>query len=207
VLVSRNRDAPVAAHSAAARRGPPPARLARATAERGRHAACSSRAIATRRWRRIVRPLGAALRQRGRRGRLQSADGTLRARLARSRRAGGRAQCGRSARPSASAAGEGNCRARTAHGVLVSRDRDAPAAVHSAAARRGPPPARLGRATADRRRRAACSSRAIATRRRRLTERPLSETLRQRGWGGRLQSADGTRRARLARSRHAGGGA
>ena len=32
--------------------------------------------------------------------------------------------------------------------------------------------------------------------------RPLGTTLRQHGWGGRLQSLDGTRRARLARSRH-----
>jgi hypothetical protein len=45
----------------------------------------------------------------------------------------------RSALPSNSAAGEGNCRARTARGVLVSRDCDAPAAAQSAAARRGPP--------------------------------------------------------------------
>jgi hypothetical protein len=52
--------------------------------------------------------------------------------------------------PSASAAGEGDRRgvARTACSVLVSRGRDAPAAAHSTAARRGPPPARLGRATA-----------------------------------------------------------
>jgi hypothetical protein len=38
---------------------------------------------------------------------------------------------------------------RTARGGLVSRDRSAPAAALGAAARRGPPPARLGRATAD----------------------------------------------------------
>ena len=63
-----------------------------------------------------------------------------------------------SVRPSACAAGEGDCRARTARGVLISRDPDAPVAAHSAAARRGPPPTRLGRATAERGRHAACSS-------------------------------------------------
>jgi hypothetical protein len=57
------------------RRGPPPARFGRAVAARGRHVACTSRAIATRRRRLTKRP---------------------------------------SARPSASAAGEGDCSARTA---------------------------------------------------------------------------------------------
>ena len=78
-----------------------------------------------------------------------------------------------------------------ARGVLVTRKRDAPAAAHSAAARRGPPPARLGRAYAERGRHAACSSRATATRRRQNTVRPPGAALRQRGWGGRPQSADG----------------
>ena len=40
-------DAPAAAHSAVVRRGPPPARLKRATTERGRHAARWPRAIAS----------------------------------------------------------------------------------------------------------------------------------------------------------------
>jgi hypothetical protein len=57
---------------------------------------------------------GTALRQRGWGGRLQRVDGTRRARHARSRRAGGGTQSGRWARPFASAAGEGDCRARTA---------------------------------------------------------------------------------------------
>jgi hypothetical protein len=54
---------------------------------------------------------------------------------------------------------DGRRRARTARGVLVSRGRDAPAAANSAAARCGPPPARLGKAAAARGRHAACASR------------------------------------------------
>ena len=42
--------------------------------------------------------------------------------------------------------------------------------------------------------------------RRRHSVRPLGAALRQRCWGGRLQSADDTTRARLARSRRGGGG-
>ena len=60
-------DVPAAAHGAAAWRAPPPARQGRANAERGRHAACSSRAIAAFRrqhTRHTVRPLGAALCRR-----------------------------------------------------------------------------------------------------------------------------------------------
>jgi hypothetical protein len=134
---TRDRDAPAAAQCAAARRGPPPAQLGRVTAARGRHAACSSRAIATRRRRHIVRPLGAGLRQRSWGGQMQSADGTRHARLARSRHASSGTQSGRSARSSASAAGEVGRRARTARSVLVTRDRDAPAAAQCAAALRG----------------------------------------------------------------------
>jgi hypothetical protein len=56
--------------SAAARRNPSPARLGKAAADRGRHAACSPRAVATRRRRRTVRPLcsgddGAVCNNRG----------------------------------------------------------------------------------------------------------------------------------------------
>jgi hypothetical protein len=137
---------------------------------------------------------------------MQSADGTRCARLARSRHASRSTQSGCSARPSASAAGEGNCSARTARSVLVTRDRDAPAAAHSAAVRCCPSPEQLGRATAARERHAPCSSRAIATRRRRHTVWPLGTAFRQRGWGGRLWRADGTGRARHARSHRAGGG-
>ena len=75
---------------------------------------------------------------------MHSADGTRRARPARSRCAGGGTWSGRPAQPSASAAGEGVCIARTARGVLVLRDRDAPAEAHRAAARRCPLTARLG---------------------------------------------------------------
>jgi hypothetical protein len=78
-------------------------------------------AIATHRQQRTTLPLGAALRQRCWGGRMQSADGTRRACVARSRCTSG---------PSASAAVEDGCRARTARGVLVSRDRDAPATAH-----------------------------------------------------------------------------
>ena len=46
--------------------------------------------------------------------------------------------------PSASSAGESDCRALTMRGVLVSLDRDAPAVALGAAVRRWPPPALLG---------------------------------------------------------------
>jgi hypothetical protein len=108
-LITRCCDASAVTHSAATRHCPPPARLGRATAERGWHAACSSRAIATRRRRHMVRPLGAALRQRFWGGLLLSTDGTRRARHARSRRSGGGTLCGRRTWPPASAAGESYC--------------------------------------------------------------------------------------------------
>jgi hypothetical protein len=79
----------------------------------GRHVACSSRAIASRRQRHSVPrlPSGAALCQLGWGELLRSVDGTGRARLVRSRRAG----CCRAALPSASSAGPGgDCRAWTA---------------------------------------------------------------------------------------------
>ena len=145
----------------------------------------SSRAIMTSRRQHVVWPLGAALRQRGWRGRLQGADGTRCARPARSRRAGGGTWCSSSARHSvgAAAAGGGDCIARTARGVLVPRDRDAPEAAYGAAAGRGPPPALLGRATAEHGRHAASSSRAIATCRQWHIVPPLGAVLRvsQRG--------------------------
>ena len=103
----------------------------------------------------LVQPFCAARRQRGWGGRLQSADGKRSARLARPRRASGGTRCCLAARPSTSAAGEGGGRAPTACGMLVSRDRDLPAAAPSVAPRRGPPPAQLGRAPVERRWRAA----------------------------------------------------
>jgi hypothetical protein len=210
VLVSRDLNASGAAFVAALLFCPPPVRLGRATAERGRHMACSSQAIATRRLRRLMPPSGAALCHLGLGERLQCADGTCRARLARPRRAGGGTWCCLATLLSASAAGEDDCRAQTARGVLVSCDRDVPAFALSAAVRRCPPPARLarGRATAGRGRHLACSSPgpAIATRRRRRLVLPCGAALRQLGWEGRLQSADGTCLARLARSRRACGG-
>jgi hypothetical protein len=92
------------------------------------------------------------------------------ARLAQTRHAVGSTQS-LAARPSASAVKEGDCRARTARGVLVSRHRNAPAAAHGATARRCLHPERLGRAAEGRRPHAACSSRAIATRRRQHRDR------------------------------------
>ena len=98
-----------------------------------------------RRWAWPEGPSRSALRQRVRvwGERLLSADDTWRARLARSRRAGGCTQCCLAARPSASATGESDCRARTARDVIVLRDRGAPAAAPDAAVRRCPQPARL----------------------------------------------------------------
>jgi hypothetical protein len=121
-----------------------------------------------RRWAWPEGPSRSALRQRVRvwGERLLSADDTWRARLARSRSAGGCAQCCLAARPTVSATGESDCRARTARDVIVLRDRCAPAAAPDAAVRRCPLPARLGRATAERGRHVACSTRTIATRRR-----------------------------------------
>jgi hypothetical protein len=149
---------------------------------------------------------GAALSQLGWGERLQSADGTWRACLARSRRAGGGTRCPRAALPSASSAGESNCRARMTRGVLVSRDLNASGAAFVAALLFCPPPVRLGRATAERGRHMACSSQAIATRRLRRLMPPSGAALRHLGLGERLQCADGTCRARLARPRRAGGG-
>ena len=149
---------------------------------------------------------GAALSQLGWGERLQSADGTWRACLARSRRAGGGTRCPRAALLSASSAGESNCRARMTRGVLVSRDLNASGAAFVAALLFCPPPVRLGRATAERGRHMACSSQAIATRRLRRLMLPSGAALRHLSLGERLQCADGTCRARLARPRRAGGG-
>jgi hypothetical protein len=110
------------------------------------------------------------------------------------------------ASPSTSSAGESDFRARTTRGVLVWRDRDKPAAAPDAAVRRCPPPARLGRAIAECGPHMARSSRAIASRRLQHSMLPIGAVLRQLGWGERLQCADGTWCARLARSRRAGGG-
>ena len=54
--------------------------------------------------------------------------------------AGGGTLCCSAALPSANSAGESDCRARTARGVLVMRDREGPAAALSAAWRSCPPP-------------------------------------------------------------------
>jgi hypothetical protein len=105
VLVSRNHCVQAVAPDAAVRRCPPPARLGRAIAECGRHMARSSRAIASRRLQHSMLPIGAVLRQLGWGERLQCADGTWCARLARSRRAGGGTRCCRAALSSASSAG------------------------------------------------------------------------------------------------------
>jgi hypothetical protein len=105
VLVLRDRHAPESTYSEALRRGPPPARLRRATADQ-----------------------------------LQSAADTRRARPARSQRACSGTQCYRTALPPTSAAGKGGCRAWTAHGMLVSRDRDAPVAANRVAVWRCPLP-------------------------------------------------------------------
>jgi hypothetical protein len=184
VIVLRDRGAPAAAFDAAVRRCPQPARLGRATAECGRHMACLSRAIATRRRRHSVPPCGAALRQLGWGEQLQGADDTGRARLARSQRVRGGIRCCLAVLPSASAARESDCGARTAHGLLVSGDRNTPAAALDAAYWRCPPPSRPGRATAVCGRHVPCSSRATATRRRRHLVLPCNAALRQRGWGG-----------------------
>ena len=138
---------------------------------------------------------GAALSQLSWGERLQSADGTWRACLARSQRAGGGTRCPRAALLSASSAGESYCRARTTRGVLVSRDLNASVAAFVAALLFCPPPVRLGRATAERGRHMACSSQAIATRRLRRLMLPSGAALRHLGLGERLQCADGTCRA------------
>ncbi len=155
VLVSRDRDAPVVVVDAAVRRCTPPAQLGslRARAERRRHVVCSSRTIAKRLLRHLMRSR-AALPSASSAGKsdLQSTDGTWRACLARAQRAGSGTWFSRAALTSTSAAGEDGCRARMAHGVLVPRESVAPAAATAAALRRCPLPAQLGRATADRRR-------------------------------------------------------
>jgi hypothetical protein len=94
-----------------------------------------------------------------------------------------------------SSAGESGCRARTTRGVLVTRDRDAPAAAADAAVLRCHPPARLGRTTAERGRHAACSSRAIATRPRQQAMLSSGAVIRQLSWGERLQIAEGVWRS------------
>ena len=63
VLVSRTHCVQAVAPDAAVRRCPPPARLGRVIAECGRHMACLSRAIATRRRRYPMLPCGAVIRQ------------------------------------------------------------------------------------------------------------------------------------------------
>ena len=77
--------------------------------------------------------------------------------LARSRRTSGGTQSRHTVRHSPSAVWQGDCRARTARDVLVSRDRDAPAAAQKAAARLGPRPVRLERAIKERGRHVTCS--------------------------------------------------
>jgi hypothetical protein len=149
VFVSRDSDAPAAASEASVRRCASQAQPGRAPAERRRHVACLSRATAKRRLQHLTQPCGTALRQLGWGESLQSADDTARARLALSRRAGSGTRCRSAMLPSTSAAGEDDCRAWTTRGVLVSRDREAPAAAPDAAMLHCPPPARLGRATAE----------------------------------------------------------
>ena len=160
MIVLRDRCAPAAAPDAAVRRCPQPAQMRRATAECGRHRACWSRLLALRRRRHSVLPCGAVLRQCSWGERLQGADDTWRACLARSHRISGGTRCCRAELPSASAARESNCGAQMARGLLVSRDRNTPVAAPDAALRRrrGPPPVRLGRATAECGRHVACSS-------------------------------------------------
>ena len=120
-----------------------------------------------------------------------------RARHARTQRAGGGTLCGRSARPSASAAWEGVCRVHGRHAACSSRPiatrrrRHTVLPLGAGLRQRG-----WGGVTAERGRHETCSSRAGATRRRRHT------VLRRAS----AERADGTRRARLARSRRAGGG-
>ena len=149
MIVLRDRCAPAAAPDAAVRRCPQPAQLGRATAECGRHRACWSRLLALRRRRHSVLPCCAVLRQCSWGERLQGADDTWRACLARSHRISGGTRCCRAELPSASAARESNCGAQMARGLLVSRDRNTPAAAPDAALLRRPPPVRLGRATAE----------------------------------------------------------
>ena len=150
----RDCDAPATAHSAAARRGPPPAWLGRSDSMLHARPAQSERKGGGTQCGHSALPSVSAAGE--------GADGTRRARLARSRRASGSTQCCFSALPPASVALEGDCRARTAHCVLALRDRNVQAVAQSATARRCPQPVRLVRAAAERGRQAACSPRAIA---------------------------------------------
>ena len=205
LLVSRDRNTPVAAPDAALRRrrGPPPVRLGRATAECGRHVACSSHRAGG-----GIRCCSAALPSASLAGESYCGARTAHGMLVQRDRnepgtAGGGTRCCSAARTLPSVAGEIGCRARTARAVRVLRDRDAPVAELSSAWRRCP----HGRATAVRGWHVTCSSCVIAAAARWWRHPMLpcgaAAALCHIGWGKRLQSADGTWRARLARSQHA----
>ena len=213
--LGRCRDALAAAHGAlgaAARQGPPPARLGRASTRlyKMRTLSGSSRAVAKRQ-RHSVRPLCAALRQLGTL-RASAREGGCRARRARcvpSR--GTRAMATRrpGLRHMELLLGVAPCQ-RSIGDRLQSADGTCTVAAHAASTRCCPPGprqhcwgGRLQSAPLS----AEGTQRARPVRSRRTSYRRLCgiKALRQRSWGERLQSADGMRCARHARSRRVGG--
>lgn len=209
--LGRCRDALAAAHGAAARQGPAPARLGRASTRlyRMRTLSGSSRAVATRR-RHSVRPLCAALRQLGTL-RASAREGGCRARRARCRPVGPCAMATRRPwlRHMELLLGVAPCQ-RSCGDRLQSADGTCTVAAHAASTRCCPPGprqhcwgGRLQSAPLS----AEGTQRARPVRSRRTSYRRLCgiKALRQRSWGERLQSADGMRCARHARSRRVGG--